>query len=159
MSSTRVGDIYDALKAKIVSVLPTHAALSNPYFPETTSDLALTKAYGIAMGEGTNLLGSEDSGALQSQRNFIVTLSLRKFATKGNISARETAEKNIMADFSCLKNSIASDRNLSQPALIQKIEYISDGGIEFLRSEQDRNDILLIRTVFAIDYEEVVCVQ
>jgi len=159
MSSTRVGDIYDALKAKVVATLPTHSPLSNPYFPETTSDLTLTAAYGIAMAEGSNLLGSENSGAVQTTRNFIVTLSLRKFATKGNITARDTAEKDIMQDFSCLKNAIAADRTLGDPALIQKIEYVSDGGIEFLRSEQDRNDILLIRTVFAIDYEEVVCVQ
>lgn len=154
---SRLSDVLTAFKSVISVTLPTHSELVNPYFPsETASDLALAKAYGIVFAEGANLLGNENSGGEQRARNFIVTLTRRKFATRGNVTARETTEKDLMSDWTTLVNAIAQNRELGRPDIIQRCLYQSDDGIEFLRSEQNRNDILIIRTSFTVEYEEVV---
>lgn len=153
----RLGDILVAFKAVVTTALPTHSELVNPYFPaETETDLALGKAFGISYAEGLNLLGNEGSGAEQRSRNFIVTLTRRKFATRGNTAARETTEKDLMNDWTDLVNAIAQKPDLDLPDKVERTLYVADDGIEFLRSEQNRNDILLIRTVFNVEYDEEV---
>lgn len=150
-----VSDIFDVLKAKVVATFPTHKQLINPYFPEIDSELTYSKSFGIGFAEGLNLLGNEGSGVEQRQRTFIVTLTRRKFATKADITAREDTEKDLMDDWTLLVDLLAQDQSLGSP-LIQRALYLNDNGIEFLRTDMNRNDILLIRTIIQIDYDEEV---
>lgn len=153
---SKISDIFDLLKTTVTTTLPTHQQLINPYFPEIDSELTYSAAFGVAFAEGVNLLGNEASGTEQRQRTFIITLTRRKFATKADITARETTEKELLDDWTTLMDVIAQDQTLGRPDLMQRIIYLNDNGIEFLRTDINRNDILLIRTILQVDYEDVV---
>lgn len=152
---SRTGEIFDAFYTILGTTLPTHNELVNPYFPEIDSELAYSAAYGVTLNEGSNLLGNENSGTEQRSRVFEIILFRRKFATKGNIAARKSTEKELMDDWTAVVNAIASDRTLGGLPL-QRVFYTNDNGIEFLRTEDNRNDILLIRIFFQVDFDESV---
>ena len=150
-----ISTIFDAMNTVVSTALPTHAELINPYFPETDSEFAHGKSFGVALAEGTNLLGNEGSGVEQRQRVFIVTITRRKFATKANITERKSTEKLLLEDWTLVMDAIAQDQTLGS-AVVQRAIYLNDSGIEFLRTDRNRNDILLLRSFIQVDYDQTV---
>lgn len=151
-----ISDTYDAIESIITTALPNHQELNNPYLPENDAELSYDAAFGLAIAEGVNLLGNEQSGIEQRQRNFIITLTKRKFATARDKSKRKSTEKELLEDWTTLMDAIAEQPKLGNPSLVQRTFYDSDNGIEFLRLDRERNNILLIRTVLTVEYEQEV---
>lgn len=148
-----ISNIYDALETEITSTLASHTELLNPYNPVDDSNLNLTAAYGIVVADGGNSRFEQNTGgAEQRQRTFEVILSRRKFATKSDTAERKSTEKQLLEDWTLLCDAIAQNRTLNGECIF--CDYQNDGGIEFLRS--NRVDILIIRTVFSVEYEEEV---
>lgn len=151
-----ISDIFDNLTTLVTDVLPDHRELINPYFPEIDSELTYEKAFGVAFAEGVNLLGNENSGVEQRQQTFIVTLTRRKFALKADIATRKATERALLEDTTLVLDSLATVDGTSLAGSAQRALYSSHGGIEFLRVDQSRNDILLIRIIITVDYEQEV---
>jgi hypothetical protein len=151
-----ISDIYDAIASEITTALPSHRELNNPYFPENDAELSYDTAYGLAFAEGSNLLTNPRSGVEVRNRNFIVTLTRRKFATSRDRASRKTAEKNLLEDWTTLMDAFAEAPRLGNPSLVQQFFYSSDDGIEFLSLDRNRTNILLIRTNMTVEYEQIV---
>lgn len=150
-----ISDIFDAMHTKVAGVLTTHSELLNPYFIERDSQITLSKGYGIRIGLGDNLNDNENSGNEQRQRTFVLVLTRRKFATKADVSARKTVEKNLLEDLTLVLDAIAQDTKLGLSA-VQRTLYITDTGVQFLLLNSDRNDIYFLEATFEVDYEDVV---
>lgn len=151
---SNISEIYDALDTAISTALPDHAEIINPYDPESDSNLSLDQAYSFSIVDGTNLLGNENSGVEQIQRNFEVILTRRKFATKADISARKSTEKNVLEDVQKVISAVKESRALQQSGIALEARYESDPGMEFLRVDRNRNDIFAIRLIIGVQYTE-----
>ena len=145
--------MYDALTTIITTALPTHKELNNPYFPENDAEIQYDAAFGLAYAGGLNVNGNPRSGNEQRQRDFIITLTKRKFATSRDKTSRITAEKDLMEDWTTMVDAIAEAPRLGTPSPVQQAFYVSDDGVEFLRLDRNRSNILLIRTVIQVEYE------
>ena len=150
-----ISDIFDAFHTKLSATLTTHNELFNPYFLEIDSQISLEKAYGLRMGPGENILGNENSGQEQRQRELVMVLSRRKFATKQNLTERKSVEKQLFEDQALMLDAIAQDPKLGLSS-VQRILYQTDNGIQFLEINQNRNDIYFLETTFVVDYEEEI---
>lgn len=153
-----ISTIYDLLETTVTTALPNHMELINPYFPETDSELTYNASFGLAIAEGSNLLLNDGSGLESRQRNFILSLTRRIFATKGDVSSRKTTEKNLMEDYTLVADAIAESRELQSSSLVSRVFYNSDSGIEFLRADNNRVDILIFRVVISVEYTQPVIV-
>lgn len=152
---SNISTIYDALDAAISGALgATHAELINPYVTEEESNLTLDAAYGFTIADATNLLLNEDSGVMTLQRNFELVLTRRKFATKGDIATRKTAEKNLLEDLQLVITAIKESAALQLAGTANVARYGTDPGAELLRVERGRNDIFAIRAIIEVQYTE-----
>lgn len=150
----KISDIHDLIDTTITTALPTHKEMSDPYFPETEADLTYESAYGLAVSAGTNQVLNPNSGAVTNQRDYIISLTKRVFATRRDSSAKKTAVKALLEDRETFVNKIEEDEHLGRPDLIIKAEWVSDDGIEFVRL--NRNDILIVRILLQVDYHNDV---
>ena len=150
-----ISDIFDAIHTQVSAVLTTHAELQNPYFLERDSQITLAQSYGIRIGPGVNLLGNEGSGAEQRQQDYTLVLTRRKFATKGNITARKSVEKLLFEDQALVLEKIVQEPKLGI-SVVQRVLYVDHSGVQFLPLDSDRNDIYFLETVLQVDYEQDV---
>lgn len=151
-----ISSIYDLLETVVTTALPNHQELINPYYPETDSELSYNGAYGIEISDGSNLLSNEQSGIEQRQRNFVLILTRRIFAMKGDVSSRKTAEKQLIEDMTTVCDAIAESSEFQSSKLVSRAYYSSDSGIQFLLSENKRVDILICRIVITVEYGQPV---
>jgi hypothetical protein len=146
--------IYDAIDAALATALPSHGEIINPYQPETDSNLTLDRAYSFAVLDGSNLLGNPNSGVDQIERSFQVIITRRKFGTKADIAERKSTEKELLEDVQKVIQEIKESKSLQQTGVSLEARYSSDPGFEFLRAEQNRNDIFAIRLSISVQYTE-----
>lgn len=151
---TNISSIYDALDNAISGALPNHDELINPYVLEEESNLSLDAAYGFTIVDGVNTLLNDNSGVETIARNFEVILTRRKFATKADIATRKAAEKNLLEDVQAVITAIKEDQTLQQSGIAISARFESDPGLELLRINRGRNDILAIRVVIQVEYTE-----
>lgn len=155
-----ITQIYDAVESSITTALSGYQTLNNPYRLENNAEITFHTAYGIAVSDGSNLNGNEQSGHEQRTRNFVIHLTRRKFATSRDATARENTEKALLEDWTTLLNAWATNptlRNATVPNTgIQRAYYESDGGIEFVSLDKSRDGILVISTVLTVEYEASV---
>ena len=147
-----VSDYFDAFDTKVASTLTSHGELSNPYFPERSSQITLAASFGVKMDAGDNLLLNEAAGAETRQRQLGLVLTRRKFATKQNIAARKSVEKQLFEDLELVLDAVAQDQTLGVQG-IQRILYSSDSGVQFLELEDNRVDVYFLEASFLVDYE------
>ncbi len=146
---SKISEILDALKARVVATLPTHKQLTNPYNVSSNTEKALNLGFGIAAGPGDNT-NRNLSCKLSINRTIIIILTEKFYATDLNIVAKETVEKNLFeAQFLVIK---AIEEEPSLTGLTIKSEYVSDGGIA--RVKEDRDQFLKIESVFNFEYTE-----
>jgi hypothetical protein len=150
---SKISNIFDSLEAFVTTTLPDHKEMSNPYFPESESDLRYEKAYGIAYADGTNL--EQLSGGIATlQRDFIVSVVRKIFYVKDSREIRKQTEKDLFEDQFLLIQGLEQDPTIADNTNITRAVFVQDGGIEFVRVE--RNDILILRNVVRLEYHENV---
>ena len=151
---SNISTIYDALDAAISTALPNHDELINPYVTEQDSNLSLDAAYGFTIADSTNLLLNDNSGVETLQRNFEVILTRRKFATKGDIATRKATEKALLEDVQSVLTAIRESSVLQLSGAALEARYGSDQGVELLRIDRGRNDVIAIRLLIEVQYTE-----
>ena len=149
-------DVYNLIESLITTALPNAVELNNPYFPEEDSVLSYDSAYGITFGDGS---GDEDTtGIGQSvvSRTYTIVQTRRKFATARDKSASVQTAKDLIDDFTLIKNAIAGDQSLGNSSIVKRAFYVGDSGIEFLTLDKKRNSIFVVRTTLQVEYHEEV---
>lgn len=150
-----ISDIFDAFNTTVSTALTSHKELDNPYFLEKDSQITLAQAYGVKMGPGENLLGNENSGQEQRQREVGLVLTRRKFATRGDITERKSVEKQLFEDLTLVLDAVAQDPKLGLSS-VQRFLYSVDTGVQFLQLSDGRNDIYFLEATFLLEYEQEV---
>lgn len=149
--ATNISDAYDAIETAISGALTSHNELSNPYAPDESNDLMYDAVWGMAFADGINLKTLIGCQATLS-RDFVVTIARKWQITKRDLSKRKTTEKQLFEDQFLVIKELELSPTLQDSDAITKIEYESDGGLEFVRT--GRTDLIMIRSVFNLVYLE-----
>lgn len=147
---SNISSSYDALKARLVAVLPNHAILTNPYAPSENSESALKQGQGIRLGAATN--SHRAFKLLSVQRTVDVVITRRFYASEMNRTGKETAEKALLEDQFLMLQDIESNPTLGVSSAVTAFGYESDAGIEYVFS--DDKPFLMIVTTFLLEYLE-----
>ncbi len=153
---SRVTDVYDLIESAITTVLPNATQLNNPYFPEEDAVLSYDSGFGITFDSGSGDDETVGSGSSVVSRSFTIVQTRRKFATARDKAASVTTSKELMDDFTLIKNKIAGDKSLGDSTIVKRAFYVGDSGIEFLTLDKKRNSIFVIRTQIQVEYHESV---
>jgi hypothetical protein len=148
---SKASDAYDALKARVAAVLPSHFVLPNPYAPEQNSELALKQGQGVKM-----------LGAINSNRSLSCQLSLRRgvevvitrkyFGSEMMTSNKSSIEKALFEDQYLIIKEIEKDPTIALTSVVVQTRFESDSGIEFVFN--DDKPFLMIRSLFTLEYIE-----
>lgn len=144
-----ISDVYDALAARVLAVLPNHLSLENPYALSECSDQVLTKGVGIAMGEGVNTNRYIGCDKMSIKRSFRVIVTREVTATKFDTTSRISAEKTLFEDQKLVLEDIENDPTLNSSAVTQSM-YVSDNGVEFVLD--NKHNFMKLDSLIEIEY-------
>ena len=89
---------YDEIRTKIASVLGiTYTELNNPYFVEDEADIMLAKGWTLGIADSNNS-NRTICNKITFRRDLVITMTKRYYAPSRDITARVTAEKEIIDD-------------------------------------------------------------
>lgn len=150
--------VYQDLIDLTIATYPTHKELINAYIPELNDDLTMEAAWGLALAPGLNSK-LYASCQLSIERDFMLTLTRKIMAgglnrSSGTISTRRAAEKALLEDQYLMINNAEKNSGLPAVTKITNFTYETDGGIEFVRTEEV--NLIMIKTIFKVKYEEVL---
>lgn len=132
--TTKVSQIYDAIVAKIPTVLTTSLQLSNAYEVERNDGLTLNAGFAVAIGDGRNQK-TEMTSQLRQQRTFSVMLTRQIAATEHDASTSDTIAKQLAEDAYALVKALHQDGSINGAAsgLCTDLLFEGDSGVTLLR--------------------------
>lgn len=149
---SKISDIYDQLNTVVVpTIFPNKYVLENPYFPELSNSQYLCDGVGWYISSGLNtqrFVGCHTSVS----REIVFHITKQSFATDQDNALRFTTEKEILEEQKLLINEITNNPTLDE--MTNKIDWVSDEGIEFIF--QDQYNYLLLTSTLLIEYIEDV---
>jgi len=146
-----ISTIFNAFVSELATALSGHQRLTNPYDLVDNANTTLRKGYGVAVGAGENskrLIGSKYSVT----RAINVTITRQAYAKEFDISAKDTAVKNILEDYNLVIKEAAKSDNFSTGVVADRLEYVSDTGIFSVNAENHK--FLAITITFETEYFE-----
>lgn len=156
--STKISAIIDDLGTRLAALYPNHNELVNPYFPEDESNLTIKKGYGFTILEGSNAKAEITRIVPNRTFDLILTRSTLSADLKlaEAIAKRRQAEKDLFEDQFLFLQFIRTDTYLKSSDFdnLAKIQYVSDDGINFVRT--GNHSILIMRTVLEVEYFETI---
>jgi len=148
---TKISTIYDGWITLIDAELSGYTRIANPYDPEQNANLILEKGYGVGFGPGSNT--GRFVGKLASiERDFNIVLVNKILALDGDQDNRAAIEKSLFEDQFKLTKALEINPTLAEASI--KTFYISDGGIEFLKTENTKSKYYLLESVYSSEYLE-----
>lgn len=148
---SKVSDSYDAFKARVSAVLPSHFVLPNPYAPEQNSENALRVGQGVKFMGGLNSNRSL-SCQLSIRRQIEVVITRKYYGSELMTANKTTVEKALLEDQYLVINEVEKDPTNALSSVVVQARFESDSGIEFVFN--DDKPFLMIRTIFALEYIE-----
>lgn len=146
---TKIAEIYDAIVTKLATVLPTFQRVPNPYSLDENTAILLRKAYGIAIGPGTNT--ERYVGCLVSwQRDYTIGLIHQVVNTENDTIGRAMIEKDIIDAQRAILLAFETDSTLGGKAI--KAVISSDGGIDYIQGTQSK--YLALEITLNVEYQE-----
>ena len=147
--STPVADIYDAIISKIETVLPTFQRVPNPYSLDENTAILLRKAFGLAIGPGTNT--ERYVGCLATwSRDYTIGLIHQVVNTENDTLGRAMIEKDIIDAHRGLLLAFEQDSTLGAKCI--KAVISSDAGIDYIQGAQSK--YLALELVLTVEYQE-----
>ena len=148
---SKISTIYDTLRSSIGALLSTKRELPNPYSLEDNPEPYLRDGWGLQIGDGSpgNLdMYREDA----EQRSFtlVVTKKTHRFDTETQNLI--TDSKTVLEDIRTVKNDLLAYDQLGIGSSIQRIEFASASGINFVRA--DKFGLIYADMTFSIEYTE-----
>lgn len=146
---TKIAEIYDAIIAKIAAKLPSFQRVPNPYALDENTAILLRKAYGLAIGPGTNT--ERYVGCLVTwQRDYTIGLIHQVVNTENDTLGRAMIEKDIIDAHREILLGFETDSTLGGKAI--KAVVSSDGGIDYIQGNQSK--YLALEITLTVEYQE-----
>lgn len=148
---SKIVDCLTALEARIITVLPNHFELSNPYAPEQNSEHMLKQSWGLRGRSGNNSLRNL-SCRVSIRRTIEIVLTRKYYAAEMNRAAKKQTEYDLWEDQFLIIKDIEKDPTLNNSSAVTQFGYVSDGGIEYVFSND--KPYLMIVSQFDLEYIE-----
>lgn len=146
---TKIYDIHDAIVTALSAELTGHARLSNPYDIADNPDIILKKAYGLAIGEGTNT--KRYVGCLATwQRDYRIIITQQIVNTASAAVGKAETAKQIIDAHRLVYLYFEANPTLGGTCI--KAEIDSDTGIDPFENEQSKYLALTIN--LSVEYQE-----
>lgn len=153
---SKISNIYDAIRTAVSGKMTGKTEIPNPYSLPDNAFQFLKNGYGIKIGEGS--LGvlnvyREDS----ESRIFTVILTREVFKMDTDPTGLVSGVKYLIEDARTIKNDLLAFDQIALPADIQKIDFVSASGIEFIGA--DKFNLIYNEISFSVEYSETILIQ
>lgn len=147
---TRLSMVHSFFLDRVAELLPEYKRLSNAYKPEENPSLLLKQGYGVMIGRASTSKKTH-SPALSVTRTFSLVLTREYHAREDDSDAKALTEKFLLEDAGVISADIEKNWNMENSIL--RCRFLSDSGVEYVRTETDR----FLKTVidFEAEYFEV----
>lgn len=148
---SRITDVYNAIEARLVAVLPNHKRLPHPDLLELNTPQTLRQGYGILIGQGVNSV-RETGCRVSIQRDFIVSITRESFQSDFVADKRETAEKTVYEDLKLVIEDVETDPKIGTSNVLIGAKYLSDAGTELVLI--DKLSFIKVEAIIQVEYFE-----
>lgn len=146
---TKIADIYDEIINKISTELPAFQRVPNPYSLDENTAILLRKAYGLAIGAGTNT--ERYVGCIATwERSYTIGLVTQVITTENDTLGRASVEKDIVDAHGALLLAFEADSTLSGKCI--KAVIADDSGINYIQGAQSK--YLALEITLRVEYQE-----
>lgn len=148
---TKIADIYDAIITKVEATLSGYSRIPNPYELDENTAIILRKAYGLAIGSGTNT--ERYVGCFVTwQRDYTLGLVCQVVNTENDAVGRAMVEKDIIDAHRLLLLAFEQDSTLAGVCI--KAVITDDTGVQYLTGENGK--FLAVELAISVEYQEPV---
>lgn len=149
---SNISTVYDNIISKLDNLFPNKQRLHNPYEFSDDVELTLKDAWGLKVGSANQEVVEYCN--LSVARNFSFVL-VRQFATVGKKEdAFDAVSKGLLEDQQTFLNNFFSPTELGIANIIDRIDFDSIGGIDFVQTAQKK--FLFCEITFKITISEAV---
>lgn len=149
--SSPISEIYDAIIGKLETVLPAFKRVPNPYSLDENTAILLRKAFGLAIGAGTNT--ERYVGCIATwQRDYTIGLVTQVVNTENDTQGRASVEKDIIDAQRDILLAFESDSSLSGKCI--KAVITDDSGINYIQGAESK--YLALEITLQVEYQEPV---
>lgn len=146
---TAISEIYDAIITTVSAELPAFQRVPNPYSLDENTAILLRKAYGLAIGAGTNT--ERYVGCIATwQRDFTIGLVTQVVNTENDTIGRAAVEVDIIEAHRLLLLAFETNPTLGGKCI--KAVISGDGGIDYIQGAQSK--YLAIEVNLTVEYQE-----
>lgn len=146
---TKIAEIYDAIIDLLAVELPAFQRVPNPYALDENTAILLRKAYGLAIGPGTNT--ERYVGCLVTwQRDYTIGLIHQVVNTENDTLGRAMIEKDLVDAQRAIL--LAFEKNPSLDAKAIKATVSGDTGIDYIQGAQSK--YLALEITLNVEYQE-----
>jgi hypothetical protein len=149
--STKIADIYDSIVTKLETILPSFQRVPNPYALDENTAILLRKAFGLAIGPGTNT--ERYVGCIATwERDYTIGLVTQVVNTENDTLGRAMVEKDIIDAHREILLAFETDSTLSGQCI--KAVITDDGGINYIQGAESK--YLALEITLRVEYQEPI---
>ena len=150
---SKISIIYDKLREIIPTILVGRTELPNPYSLINNPSIFLKKGWGLAVSEGVKSEIETYCHDFET-RTFTIVITDHLASLNNSHEAMAVKTKDILEEIRSVKNRFLAFDQITIDDSIEKIEFESCSGLEFLAS----NDVsyLVASITIAIDFSEII---
>lgn len=150
---SKISNIYDAIRAAVAAKMTGKTEIPNPYSLSDNAFQFLKNGYGVKIGEGGNGVLNvyrEDN----ESRIFTIILTREVFKVDTDPTGLVTGVKYLIEDARTVKNDLLAFDQIALPTDIQKIDFVSASGVEFISA--DKFNLIYNEISFSVEYSETI---
>lgn len=149
--TTPVADIYDAIITKLETVLPAFKRVPNPYSLDENTAILLRKAFGLAIGAGTNTERYVGCIATWS-RDYTIGLVTQVVNTENDTTGRAMVEKDLVDAQREIFLAFETDSTIAGSCI--KAIISDDSGINYIQGAESK--YLALELTLSVEYQEPI---
>lgn len=151
--TTKITTIYTQIRSVLSSLLTNKTEIPNPYSLENNTELFLKNGWGVLIGGAVNSPMNIIKDDIES-REFTVIISRQIFRLESDTSIMPSESLTLLEDIRTVKNDFLDFDQIAIENSIEKIEFSSASGIQFL--QVGNFSFLYASITFIIDYSEQI---
>lgn len=149
--TTKISDIYDSIVTKLETILPGFQRVPNPYALDENTAILLRKAFGLAIGSGTNT--ERYVGCIATwERDYTIGLVTQVVNTENDTTGRAMVEKDIIDAHRDILLAFETDSTLSGQCI--KAVITDDTGINYIQGVESK--YLALEITLRVEYQEPI---
>ncbi len=152
---SKISTIFDRLNVLIPTLtgFTTKTKISNPYSLEDNTDILLKNGWGLKLlpGSSSDLQTFHEIGTV---RQIAIVTTVQNISIGNNNALIDDKSKELAENINTLRLAFEGPNQLDIEASVNKVDYVSDSGIEFIIGE--KFNFLAIEAVFNFDINETI---